>query len=155
MEANSKDTTDIHPKHVDLKDIDPKDVDPKDIDSKDVDPKDMDPKDIDHKDIDPKDINLPDIDPKDIDARDNDPKDVDPKNIDPKDIDPKDFDLMLDSEQGMGEDRRREMLCHWAAATCHMTPRMWWVCHHLQDSDQELTQLEPAGESGSRQGWCK
>ena len=115
MEANSKDTTDIHPKHVDLKDINPKDIDPKDIDSKDVDPKDM----------------------------------------DPKDIDLKDSDLMLDSEQGMDEDRRREMLCHWAAATCHMTPRMWWVRHHLQDSDQELTQLEPGGESGSRQGWCK
>ena len=62
---------------------------------------------------------------------------------------------MLDFEKGMDEDRRREMLCRWAAVSCHTTLRMWWVCHCLQDSDQELTQLRLGGESDSRQGWCK
>ena len=101
-------------------------------------------------DADPRDIDFKDIDPKDIKHKDSDPKDIDPKNIDLKDA-----DLMLDSEKGMDEDRRREMLCHWAAALCHMTLLTWWVRPHLQDSDQELTQLEPGGDSGSRQGWCK
>ncbi len=77
---------------------------------------------------------------------DADPQDVDPKDVDPQDIDPKDSDLMLDFEKGMDEDSRREMLCHWAAALCHMPLWIWWVCHHLQDSGQELTQLRPGGE---------
>ena len=60
-----------------------------------------------------------------------------PKDINPKDIDPKDSDLMLEFEKGMDEDRKREMLCHWDAALCHMTLLMRWLRHHLLDPDQE------------------
>lgn len=69
-----------------------------------------------------------------------------PKTSFPKTVITKHSDLMLGAEEEMDEDRRREMLCHWAAALCHMTLLMWWVHHHLQDSDQELTQSRLGGD---------